>query len=486
MKNQAKKELRLQEANEKRLLAIKNLRNRSISQQKLISESLKSLDAPRNKVVRFESSDEETDSRNAFNFGVAVNVKKPFNQLFSDDESDQKHDLNHADTDPKFAVSQKYSGSAGQKLLAQQSKISGDSRFKMDAKFLVDYEQNEEKATMERKNIIEAIGSDNDFDQERGQQLNILERVLGKTIKSQRRPKNEEQFDLDDNLETHKSQKKSKNPFMVRFDPDNPTHYKYKKSSDKNGINEVENLQIDKKNLRLADELLEHLDLGDESRKLTKQEKIRIAESAYEVDQQFLNRLKNRSMEKNDEVSYEKGFSLLAALGRKDIGIPSTSDDGTKSVKVNDDKVERKIPEWKRSLLNPRIRRKSNSSSSSEQEDLRENDSKIEEEKIKRNSNLDNSVLERTLFFVFDDEKVLAESDKFHCAQKEEDIRKKWSRIRPFLVKAYKKKHKDLIRNLRKMKNKQPRTEQDEKQQNVESRRKRSQKGPQRRNRLQC
>lgn len=107
--------------------------------------------------------------------------KKP--SLFDDaDDSDDEKDF-----EGNFEIKKQFEGKKGEKLRRLQDRFQGDSRFKMDSKFLDDGSANgsdtEQSAQKDRKLTTKSNDDieTNETD-ERQWQLDILEKVMGKKV----------------------------------------------------------------------------------------------------------------------------------------------------------------------------------------------------------------------------------------------------------------------------------------------------------------
>lgn len=146
-----------------------------------------------NKIV-FGDDDEEEGDNATFTSQVVKSTpqsKSKENQnsakmqkLFDEEDSNDEQDYGG-----NFEIKQQFEGKKGEKLRRLQDRFHGDSRFKMDSKFL---EDDSDGSDAERKTQklppkgIEKSSEDietNETD-ERQWQLNILESVIGKKVKS--------------------------------------------------------------------------------------------------------------------------------------------------------------------------------------------------------------------------------------------------------------------------------------------------------------
>lgn len=103
--------------------------------------------------------------------------------LFDDDDgSDNEHGF-----EGNFELKQQFEGKKGEKLRRLQDRFQGDSRFKMDSKFLEgDSDESETDETTTKQNGQSVAKSSDDIEtnesDERQWQLNILESVIGKKV----------------------------------------------------------------------------------------------------------------------------------------------------------------------------------------------------------------------------------------------------------------------------------------------------------------
>lgn len=112
-----------------------------------------------------------------------ISGKKP--TLFDEDEdSDDEKGFQG-----NFEIKQQFEGKKGEKLRRLQDRFQGDSRFKMDSKFLEDgSDDSETEGGAKQKQGKPVTKSSDDIEtnetDEREWQLNILEKVMGKKVSS--------------------------------------------------------------------------------------------------------------------------------------------------------------------------------------------------------------------------------------------------------------------------------------------------------------
>ncbi|VDP08941.1 unnamed protein product [Soboliphyme baturini] len=134
-----------------------------------------------------------------------------------EDENDDQHQFSYSTDD--FGIKPQFFSEAGQRLLRHQSKFNGDPRFKMDDKFLGDFESDKEEQSQEDE---AETSKDDDVQNERAKQLSIAKKVLGEAATN-----------LHGNIDFAMSPaKKKKRHFAgARFNPDDPSHYIYEVSN---------------------------------------------------------------------------------------------------------------------------------------------------------------------------------------------------------------------------------------------------------------
>lgn len=187
------------DSDKKRLESMKKKRQDFKQKQMTIKTALVKIDKIQNKKITFSDSDDEK-------------IVKPTNNKNLEEENDtfknkSLFDENDEDDDNiNFEIKEQFEGKKGQKILELQSKYKSDSRFILDKRFVdddEDEEQNEDQIEVGRED-------------EKIKQLNILQDVLGVTIKS----KSIEFQNMNDG-------KKKAKMGMLRFDPSQPDHARF-------------------------------------------------------------------------------------------------------------------------------------------------------------------------------------------------------------------------------------------------------------------
>lgn len=193
-------------ADEKRMESLNKMKDAYDQQKLAIKSALSQIDAGKNKKIIFDNDGEVVMSeskRKAKSQQQHDKNKKP--KLFDDNEEEEN---NYAQD---FKVKEQFQGAGGQKLFELQSKFKNDSRFQMTKQFLDEIAENEE-IRKERKKIRKDLKNWNeDGDDERRQQLEILASVIGREVRDKKQIEKEK---------IHKT--------MLRFDPTKKEHDKYK------------------------------------------------------------------------------------------------------------------------------------------------------------------------------------------------------------------------------------------------------------------
>ncbi|CAG9795792.1 unnamed protein product [Diatraea saccharalis] len=188
-----------QEADKKRMESIKRKTREFKEKQKIIKTGLVGIDIVANKKVIFSDSDD--DSKMIVNTSKSTITKeKNCKNLFDDNESGDE---------VNFEIKQQFEGKKGQKVLDLQSRYKSDKRFILDERFIEDGESEEEEYNEAHDNEDIDLGNAD----EKTKQLNILEDVLGVSIKPRTKKLEEKKY-------------KSKLG-MFRYDPLQPEHAKF-------------------------------------------------------------------------------------------------------------------------------------------------------------------------------------------------------------------------------------------------------------------
>ncbi|KAK6750106.1 hypothetical protein RB195_002226 [Necator americanus] len=269
-----------------RLESIRAKKQLEKQRQDVLSQALRKVDQKSKRVV-FEDSDENeenpsTSSQNVSVITTATKCPKLFEESSSEHSDDDKD---------QFKITNRHEGKKGEKLMKLEAKFNSDSRFQLDEKF-------------------ESSGSDDDDEneatQERLKNLELLSKVLGSTVKPQKKT-------LKSSMKETKTGQAAVRPF-TRFDPFNEEHVRW--------LQEEEADTSCKKDEVDEDELSE----TTASKLINKNEKKKVNGFHYEMQANFAEELKARlagQFGATDSGSNDgdANFSFLAMMGR---AAPST------------------------------------------------------------------------------------------------------------------------------------------------------------------
>lgn len=158
-------------SNIKRLQSLQNMKKCYNNQQNLIREALRSVDNRSNKKIIFDG---ENKNINSFSSGIET---KPLFQYDSDNEDESFLE--------NFKIKEQFQGKEGQKLLELQSRYQNDKRFTLDERFIEhNTAEPKESNQMKPKDLMETENiSEKTLEYERNTQLQILENIIGKSVK---------------------------------------------------------------------------------------------------------------------------------------------------------------------------------------------------------------------------------------------------------------------------------------------------------------
>ncbi|WKY04042.1 hypothetical protein Q1695_005205 [Nippostrongylus brasiliensis] len=271
-----------------RLASIKAKKELEKQRQAILSQALKEVDQKSKRVV-FEDSDggseEETPST-----GAKAVPKSQRNgssiKLFGESSSEDEDE----DT---IKIANRHEGKKGEKLMKLEARFTSDSRFKLDEKFVSSESEDDEE---------------NEVVQERTKNLELLSKVLGSTVKAQKKTLKVSEKGSDG--------KEKVRPF-TRFDPFNEEHVRWmeKEKVGSRKLLNIKNLYDPLVPAQLAgsEPAAQDDDEGADSKE-SDQKQIGIH---YEMQPDFAEELKSR-MAAEDANSEDKagGFSFLAMMGR--------------------------------------------------------------------------------------------------------------------------------------------------------------------------
>ncbi|XP_063830598.1 probable RNA-binding protein CG14230 isoform X2 [Ostrinia nubilalis] len=191
------------DSDKKRMESLKKKRQEFKQKQMIIKTGLIGVDKAPNKKVIFSDNEEETESK-------IVNGKENMKTSKSTDQKNTLFDDDDSGDEVNFEIKKQFEGKKGQKVLDLQSRYKSDKRFILDERFIED-DQSEEEGGQGKPDEEERIDLNNA--DEKTKQLNILQDVLGVSIKA--RP-------------TDNDSRKIKTKLgMLRFDPSQPEHAKF-------------------------------------------------------------------------------------------------------------------------------------------------------------------------------------------------------------------------------------------------------------------
>ncbi|CAG5048915.1 unnamed protein product [Parnassius apollo] len=188
-----------QDSEIKRLESLKRKRQEFKEKKSIIKSGLIGIDNVQNKKVIFSDNDFENEELYPSNYKSIVEKQSHGQRksLFDEEETD---------TEVNFDIKKQFEGKKGQKVLDLQSRYKSDKRFVLDERFIDDYGSDHE-STVDHNEGVDLEQTD-----EKSKQLNILQDVLGVSIKRN----------------NFKSTQKSKIKMgMLRFDPMHPDHAKF-------------------------------------------------------------------------------------------------------------------------------------------------------------------------------------------------------------------------------------------------------------------
>lgn len=260
--------------------------------------------------------------------------------------------------------------------MAMQSTFSGDPRFKMSKTFLDDFQSENDPQTSSTKQVEVS-----EVQIEQKQQINILEKVLGKQIKTNTihmEPSDDEEAD-------EKNHKLKSNSLIVRYDPDNPEHYRYRKPAADTDIEEKPPPKLDSSKKKTENG---HAEIENVSISTTKE---------YKIDRNFADRLRETA------ISGPQQFSLLANLGRKNVEIEKAPSANSVSA-FSDTQDSKNLSKWQLNLMNLK-------KSHQENEEYPE-DSKKQQEITTKNIKTEQKPVQK-YFFLYPDDPRLKRKLKF-------------------------------------------------------------------------
>ncbi|XP_041984970.1 probable RNA-binding protein CG14230 [Aricia agestis] len=314
------------DSDQKRLESIKRKRQEFNQKKNIIKTGLISIDKQANKKVIFSDAEDDTTEDN----------NKYLNVTNKEASSSKRKDLfddNESDDETNFDMKKQFEGKKGQKVLELQSRYKADKRFTLDERFVDDESDNDNQGE-------EAV----DLGQvdEKSKQLNILQDVLGVTIKTK---------SSDD-----KDKMKAK-PGMLRFDPSKPDHSKFLAPMEQKPESKKAKK---KKNKELQEEVQEQPEIVVEKVEVSKDQFYKVSDTLKEAmaePKEFSLRSLFANDNNEEEDTTEQSADYISLQSNKDKKVRNPLDPGEKNPFVYDsseseDEEEKTIKETKTDVQN--------------------------------------------------------------------------------------------------------------------------------------
>ncbi|XP_066919379.1 nucleolar protein 8-like [Clytia hemisphaerica] len=346
------------------------------------------------------------------------------------DEDDEDEDEN------RFSVKPQFQGEHGKKLFKMQMHYGGDDRFRMDERFAeddnggdTDSEDEGEKSENKKRSIEREDEETKNLnaEEEKERNMSVLESILGKSLKH-----NKSKKELKKELIAT-----SANPYQ-RYDPTKSDHTEL----------EVEKEEKPSNSKKLNETSVGEKDVEeDEANPVPEVSKERF----YKVETSLKSLFSGTATAAESEDKPAPAFTFLSAAPTND----DEEDDSGKVVNntmdVDDDDGEdeetvdkaKPIKElsWKKGLREDRDNRDVSMENEKEEES---------EEKTKEGEGKSSSA--GGFFFFKENDERLLKGASFMRSEGLEEITKQWEDIRQGLREDFRKKHKDAVRRVRKMK----------------------------------
>nr|KAI8735753.1 nucleolar protein 8-like [Biomphalaria glabrata] len=475
--------------NIKRLKAIRETSKLKLKQQMVIQKALEHVDSKDfgsvNRTVFASDSEDDVDDGPTKSFSEASENKtskksKDTMELFgssSDSESDYEE---------MFKSKPHFEGKKGEQLMKMERNF-GDSRFKLDAKF-VDTDSEEEK-----NHINEKSSQDNDLEEEKAASLRVLENVIGKSKldKFSEKLKRNTKYIIDMNtvrfdptkvlaqkeVQTKQNLTSGKIPLTDRANKKSSlSQADMRKSNREEETNKTESVtkqkQLESTKVETcttetknkskisdpeSDTLLKTKDTSDNAKNAAKSR----------VDKSLLNLFISKESEKDENNT--QVFSLLDQFGNISGDSSNESDIDTKAQDIKPKAVltglfkNSQDPKTKttktstNSALNLSDQPRKGNNAMSDSEDLVNNTmSDLEDEMDDDDLSEEDSISEpddekevKKLGLYEETDQALINAGRIDIRYTREEWRKHWEEIRPTLVKLYKRKHKEAVKNKR-------------------------------------
>ncbi|XP_049876907.1 probable RNA-binding protein CG14230 [Pectinophora gossypiella] len=308
------------DSDKKRLESLRKKRQEFKEKQMIIKTGLTGVDKVQNKKLIFYDDDEPPKQKN-------LNIDNKHNTEKGNKSSGRGHgkkstlfgDNDDSGDELNFEIKKQFEGKKGQKVLDLQSRYKSDKRFILDERFVDDESEDEkEKQSIDEDETVE-LGQED----EKAKQMNILQNVLGVSIKSSV-------------TEPGNNKRKSKIG-MLRFDPSQPEHAKY--------LAPVEEQETTKKSKKKKKDKQEEakLEVAPEIPKVevSKEQFYRVSETLKEAivqPTQFSLRslFGNNEETKKDDTEQETGYIPLETSKDQNKKVRNPLDPGEKNPFVYD------------------------------------------------------------------------------------------------------------------------------------------------------
>ncbi|XP_057312777.1 nucleolar protein 8-like [Hydractinia symbiolongicarpus] len=389
---------------EARINSLKLREQKSLQNKEAVQAALRSIDTSSNSGLNrivFSESESESESENVDPCGISTQSTL-MSDGNSDEESFKKNLFDDSESeDEEFGGIQlkpQFQGEKGQKLFKLQQRFGGDERFRLDERFA---ENGEDKQADKNNNSenMDSLDTD-DLHQEKQMNLNVLEQVLGKS--------------LDES--GAKQKKNTRDKTFERYDPTSENHEKFeiaKKKETERQINDS------------GDE--EEEDEEEEEKKKKEGEKKNM-EPTVSTEQFFS---VNKSLKDLFSGSKQETFSFLSSASNMEENEVQEEEEIEEEKKVSTKEVS-----WMKAL--------DEAAKNPVDEEMQE----TLEETVEVDETDEKCV---TFFFTKDDERFKIGKD-FVRTNTIEEITSQWEALRKNLYEDSRKKHKDAVRRIRKLK----------------------------------
>ncbi|KAL6740391.1 hypothetical protein Aduo_013749 [Ancylostoma duodenale] len=288
-----------------RLESIRVKKQLEKQRQAIMSQALREVDQKSKRVVFADSDEEEESPSTSYQTTSTVKTSSKGPKLFEDSSSEESDE----DKD-QLKITNRHEGKKGEKLMKLEARFNSDSRFQLDEKFALSGSEDEDE---------------NEVAQERSKNLELLSKVLGSTVKPQKKT-------LKSSAKETASGQPAFRPF-TRFDPFNEEHVKW----------------LQREEAAAANEKQEEDKSGDESAS-EQEDRIHKKKSNgihYEMQADFAEELKARlaaesAADGSGANDGGTGFSFLAMMGRA-----APSSEPEQQTKKNMSKEEDIVPNKK-------------------------------------------------------------------------------------------------------------------------------------------